>query len=380
VSLLIALTIVGVSFTISTKRPAPILQTAKIVEAPMQVADSAIDLALSATTKTAKSDISRTVTEERSAPIPIILPQAQPDAQPADESNDAIAVDIPRLDETQSASSHADVELDAAEPVITPHPVEEREAPKAVPPSAATEEEPAVAMIAAPPVSSQLAMEKVEFVPDVVKPVIAPRPVEKPHISKIASLSAATEDEPAVAKIVPPPVSSRLAMAAPRPVEKPEVSKTAALSTATENDPTVAIIVPPPAPDTSSQMALVEITTSSPLLKREKRVAPLNRIKSFPATGRRAENGGWQTYMAHVVSTRSKAEARVALNRIRANHKKLVRGLSTRIASSNASGVTVYTAGFGPLPTHKAAARLCEELLATGEGDCVVWPPWSLKQ
>jgi hypothetical protein len=123
---------------------------------------------------------------------------------------------------------------------------------------------------------------------------------------------------------------------------------------------------------------MIEITTSSPLLKRE-RVALLDR-REFPTTGRRAENAGWQTYMAHVVTSRSKAEARVTLNRIRANHRKLVRGLSTRIASSTQSGVTLYTAGFGPLPTHKAAMRLCRELLATGEGDCVVWPPWSLKR
>jgi hypothetical protein len=339
-SLFIALIVAGLHFPSSTEvDTAAIPQKAKVVEAPTQLASNAIDFPLSATTQTAKSDIIHTITEERSAPLPIIMDLPQPDPQPADGQDRVAVVNIPHLDETPDESRKAEVALDTAKPIIAPRLVEKPETPQLGSLTDAVTDEPAVIKITPPPApvsSPQLAIvEKEEIIPD-AKPVIVPRPIEKPEASNSVSQSVTTQDEP-----------------------------------------TVAIIVPPPAPEPSPQIAMVEITTSSPLLKRQ-RVALVSR-KAFPATGRRAENAGWQTYMAHVVSSRSKAEARIVLNRIRTNHKNLVRGLSTRIASSTTTGGTVYTAGFGPLPTHKAAVRLCEKLLATGEGDCVVWPPWSLK-
>lgn len=110
--------------------------------------------------------------------------------------------------------------------------------------------------------------------------------------------------------------------------------------------------------------------------KIEKRLA-ITKPKGSSLTGRRREDAGWQNYVAHVVSSGSRSEVRATLKRIRANQARLVRGLTTRIVKSNVDGSMVYTAGFGPLPTHKAAADLCRRLLAAGENDCVVWPPWS---
>jgi len=101
---------------------------------------------------------------------------------------------------------------------------------------------------------------------------------------------------------------------------------------------------------------------------------------SLSLTGRRGENAGWQEYTAQVASLTNKAEARALAKRIRSNRSALVRGVSTRITRATVAGVTRYTVGFGPLPTHKAAVELCQSLIAAGEGDCIVWPPWSLKR
>jgi hypothetical protein len=167
---------------------------------------------------------------------------------------------------------------------------------------------------------------------------------------------------------------------------EPGVSKTAAIEIDSEiADPTPPQPVTPDAaqqkkpmpnvrPKPPQKVAVVVPEPAEPAVK--KRVA-IVKPKGSALTGRRREDAGWQNYVAHVVSSENRSEVRATLKRIRATRGGLVRGLTTRIVKSNVDGSMVYTAGFGPLPTHQAAVDLCRRLLAAGESDCVVWPPWS---
>ena len=110
----------------------------------------------------------------------------------------------------------------------------------------------------------------------------------------------------------------------------------------------VAAIAPPPA----------AVTT---------RTAPQVTATTPPAASTGA--GG---YVVQLASFRSQSEATTESNRFRSRHSGLLGGLSPIISEASVAGSTRYRLAFGPLPSRSDANRLCSQLFAAGERDCLV--------
>ena len=69
----------------------------------------------------------------------------------------------------------------------------------------------------------------------------------------------------------------------------------------------------------------------------------------------------------------SEPEALSEYKRLAQRHPQLVGSLDSRVqeASLGQSGA-FYRLGLGPLPDRNAAAKLCNDLIAAGEKDCLV--------
>jgi hypothetical protein len=77
-------------------------------------------------------------------------------------------------------------------------------------------------------------------------------------------------------------------------------------------------------------------------------------------------------YVAQLASFRSEAEALAEYDRLRSRHADLLNGLSPRVTKAVVSGSSRYRLGVGPLASRGAASKLCSNLIASGERDCLV--------
>ena len=93
--------------------------------------------------------------------------------------------------------------------------------------------------------------------------------------------------------------------------------------------------------------------------------------ESAPAQPQQQTSSGGG-YVAQLASFRSEAEALAEYDRLRSRHGGLLNGLSPRVTKAVVSGSSRYRLGVGPLASRNDASKLCSNLIAAGERDCLV--------
>ena len=68
----------------------------------------------------------------------------------------------------------------------------------------------------------------------------------------------------------------------------------------------------------------------------------------------------------------SQAEALAEYGRLKAKYPSVIGGLPSRIAQADVGGSPRYRLGVGPLPSREQGAKICSQLFAGGERDCLV--------
>lgn len=80
-------------------------------------------------------------------------------------------------------------------------------------------------------------------------------------------------------------------------------------------------------------------------------------------------------YVVQLASFRTDAEAKAEYSRLAGAYPSVVGALKSQIHQATVGGSTRYQLGLGPLPTRGDATRVCSELIAAGESDCIVRGP-----
>ncbi len=115
----------------------------------------------------------------------------------------------------------------------------------------------------------------------------------------------------------------------------------------------------------SSSRTPTKITASA---RPPRRVASIGRAPG--ATAQRVAGGGYKVQLA---AFRSQQDALRAWQRIRAKHGRILGGLKPIITRKNLGDAgTFYRLSIGPLPSRQQASRLCQQLIARGEPDCLI--------
>jgi hypothetical protein len=91
-----------------------------------------------------------------------------------------------------------------------------------------------------------------------------------------------------------------------------------------------------------------------------------------PAQTQSATGGG---YVIQLASFRTDLEAKKEYSRLAGAYPSIVGPLKSQIRQATVGGSTRYQLGLGPLPTRGDATRVCGELIAAGESDCIVRGP-----
>jgi hypothetical protein len=94
--------------------------------------------------------------------------------------------------------------------------------------------------------------------------------------------------------------------------------------------------------------------------------------QSAPQTKPQAQQAAISGYIAQLASFRSEAEALAEYDRLRSRHGELLNGLAPRVSKAFVSGSNRFRLGVGPLASRKDASKLCSNLIAAGERDCLV--------
>lgn len=100
--------------------------------------------------------------------------------------------------------------------------------------------------------------------------------------------------------------------------------------------------------------------------------APAATKKAAPAQPQASTGGG---YVVQLASFRSDSEAKAEYSRLAGAYPSIVGPLKSQIRQASVGGSTRYQLGLGPLPTRGDATRVCGELIAAGESDCIVRGP-----
>ncbi|WP_374331669.1 SPOR domain-containing protein [Aestuariivirga sp.] len=108
-----------------------------------------------------------------------------------------------------------------------------------------------------------------------------------------------------------------------------------------------------------------QAATPSPAPKATTQAAP-------PAAAPSATGGG---YVIQLASFRTDLEAKKEYSRLAGAYPSIVGPLKSQIRQATVGGSTRYQLGLGPLPTRGDATRVCGELIAAGESDCIVRGP-----
>ena len=85
-----------------------------------------------------------------------------------------------------------------------------------------------------------------------------------------------------------------------------------------------------------------------------------------------ATGGG---YVVQLASFRTDTEAKAEYSRLAGAYPSVVGPLKSQIRQTLVGGSTRYQLGLGPMPTRGDATRVCGELIAAGESDCIVRGP-----
>jgi cell division protein FtsN len=100
---------------------------------------------------------------------------------------------------------------------------------------------------------------------------------------------------------------------------------------------------------------------------------PQNQLQqNAPEPKKQPQQAAISGYIAQLASFRSEAEALAEYDRMRSRHGSLLNGLAPRVSKAFVSGSHRYRLGVGPLPSRAEASKLCSNLIAAGERDCLV--------
>ncbi|PZF75047.1 hypothetical protein DK847_20145, partial [Aestuariivirga litoralis] len=92
-----------------------------------------------------------------------------------------------------------------------------------------------------------------------------------------------------------------------------------------------------------------------------------------PKAAAPASTGGG--YVVQLASFRTDMEAKQEYSRLAGAYPAVVGSLKSQIRQTNVGGSPRYQLALGPLPTRGDATRVCGELIAAGESDCIVRGP-----
>ena len=268
-------------------------------------------------------------------------------------------------------------------------------------PAARKKVEAAPARAAASSATSSAGNKKVEPKAHKRARVVARSSRKKGEVAKAASARKVATPRPRVArkparKASAPRVAARgpipLPGAVPLTPSPPSAVRPATTgSVARRADDTVRAFAPTPArPSVSGrkrtnfkQVKVLGAPSRSaiPLVKpapQPRRVASIDRApraatplaQGRPRRGATASAGGYKVQLA---AFRSRQDALRAWQRIRARHGRILGGLQPIITTKQLGGAgTFYRLSIGPLPSRQQAARLCQQLIARGEPDCLI--------
>jgi cell division septation protein DedD len=78
-------------------------------------------------------------------------------------------------------------------------------------------------------------------------------------------------------------------------------------------------------------------------------------------------------YVAQLSSLNTEANAQAEYNRVRSAHSAIVGSLTPLITPAELGTTgTIFRLSLGPLASKEAASKLCAQLIAAGEKDCIV--------
>ena len=100
--------------------------------------------------------------------------------------------------------------------------------------------------------------------------------------------------------------------------------------------------------------------------------APQQKAAPAPAQPQASTGGG---YVVQLASFRNDTDAKTEYSRLAKDYPSIVGPLKSQIRQTTVGGSTRYQLGLGPLPTRGDATRVCGELIAAGESDCIVRGP-----
>ncbi len=213
--------------------------------------------------------------------------------------------------------------------------------------------------------------------PEVAKPAAAAKPTKKKAASSTKSKKATTESEAATESgveplvLVPPgevaaPSQAATDSAAPltgEPVQPAPKKKKTLLDLFKKSDTS------DPAADVATQEKIVNVEPVPEAAPAETKVA------SLPASKTEAAASGGGGYVVQLASFRSEAEAQAEYQRLKFKYPSLIGPLPSRIAQATVAGSTRYRLGVGPLASKDEATKVCGNLFAAGERDCLVRSP-----
>ena len=99
---------------------------------------------------------------------------------------------------------------------------------------------------------------------------------------------------------------------------------------------------------------------------------PKKQQQSAPEPKKQPQQAAISGYIAQLASFRSEAEALAEYDRLLSRHGSLLSGLAPRVTKAFVTGSHRYRLGVGPLASRAEASKLCSNLIAAGERDCLV--------
>jgi len=125
---------------------------------------------------------------------------------------------------------------------------------------------------------------------------------------------------------------------------------------------------------TARQAAPTQVASAATQTKQATAPAAQQKAATPPAAAApQASTGGG--YVVQLASFRTDTEAKKEYSRLAGAYPSVVGPLKSQIRQATVGGSTRYQLGLGPLPTRGDATRVCSELIAAGESDCIVRGP-----
>jgi hypothetical protein len=241
----------------------------------------------------------------------------------------------------------------ASAPVVTPQPDTQITAP--APSTQATTEEPAP-----PPPKKKAPAKKTAAKQTTAKPSYNNLGT-KPVVLVPPSQQGGTEDQIATATQPPataPATTEQSAAPAPNPQKRKTIFDLFNGNGGTATN----IPAEPPAPTQQVASAGTQTKQATALATQQKAATPPAQPQSTTGNG----------YVVQLASFRTDLEAKQEYSRLAGAYPSVVGPLKSSIRQTTVGGSTRYQLGLGPLPTRGDATRVCSELIAAGESDCIV--------